>query len=187
MAKKHRHARSHRHKRRHDMLAFQPAPGASPGALVAHPGQLPTQLTLMRYDATSISEPVVTSLEQIKPHCLPTGVTWLNVTGLADIALIEQIGAHFGLHRLVLEDVTNPGHRSKVEDYDNYIFIIIKAGIMGEQFETEQLSFVMMPNLVITFQEKRRGLSHLCAAGYDRRWILSYFRNAEPEAGSGGK
>ncbi|MEI2420594.1 hypothetical protein V6O07_10000, partial [Arthrospira platensis SPKY2] len=36
------------------------------------------------------------------------GVVWMDVRGLHDADLVEQVGLHFGIHPLVLEDVLNP-------------------------------------------------------------------------------
>jgi magnesium transporter len=69
------------------------------------------------------------------------------------VALIESIGRHFGFHPLALEDVLHCGQRPKLEDYGTYHFLIMKSLLHGEALDTEQISFFLSGNYVITFQE----------------------------------
>jgi magnesium transporter len=39
---------------------------------------------------------------------------------------MEKIGAHFGIHPLILEDIMNTGQRPKMEDFEDYIFVVVK-------------------------------------------------------------
>jgi magnesium transporter len=81
----------------------------------------------------------------------------LNVDGVHDTKLIEQIGERFGLHPLILEDVVNTSQRPKLEEYENCIFISMKSLIYDEKKEKvipEQISIILMQNMVITFQEQ---------------------------------
>lgn len=84
-------------------------------------------------------------------------VHWLNVEGIHDTQLIEQIGEHFQLHPLILEDIVNTSQRPKLEEYDNCIFITLKSLVFNEKEKRvtpEQISIVLFKNLVITFQEQ---------------------------------
>jgi magnesium transporter len=51
-------------------------------------------------------------------------VTWVNVDGLGDAATIEGLGKLFCLHPLALEDVVHVHQRSKVEDYEEHLFVV---------------------------------------------------------------
>lgn len=84
-------------------------------------------------------------------------VHWLNVEGIHDTQLIEQIGEHFQLHPLILEDIVNTSQRPKLEEYDNCVFITLKSLVFSEKEKRvtpEQISIVLFKNLVITFQEQ---------------------------------
>lgn len=84
-------------------------------------------------------------------------VHWLNVEGIRDTQLIEQIGEHFQLHPLILEDIVNTSQRPKLEEYDNCVFITLKSLVFSEEEKRvtpEQISIVLFKNLVITFQEQ---------------------------------
>jgi magnesium transporter len=79
-------------------------------------------------------------------------ITWLDVQGLGDTALLEELGEQFSLHPLTLEDVVNVPQRAKLEDYDSYWFLI--ARLPRPDGETEQLSMYIGETWVITIQEK---------------------------------
>lgn len=82
-------------------------------------------------------------------------ITWINVNGLNNASDLEKIGKQFGLHSLTVEDVSNTTHRPKIDEFDNYLFIILKMLHFknGEDLLFEQVSIVMGKDYVITFQE----------------------------------
>jgi len=83
-------------------------------------------------------------------------VRLVYITGLTEIKTIENIGKLFNLHPLVLEDIINPQQRPKFEDYENYIFIVLKRLLWNSEndvFETEQISLILGINYVILFSE----------------------------------
>jgi magnesium transporter len=84
-------------------------------------------------------------------------VTWINIDGLHQIEILEKIGECYGLHPLVLEDILNTDQRPKMEDYSNYIYIVLKMldqGNKSNEIATEQISLILGPNFVFSFQEK---------------------------------
>ncbi len=87
----------------------------------------------------------------------PNTITWVNIRGLSDGRIIEDIGKHFGIHALWLEDVLNTDHRPKLEELDDIIFCIIKAVSYkvegGSSLSFEQVSLFLGEAFVISFQE----------------------------------
>lgn len=84
-------------------------------------------------------------------------VTWLNVDGVHDDAFMEKVGNCFNIHPLALEDIMNTGQRAKFTDFEDFIFCSLK--MLHQQpnngpVVTEQLSFILKPNLLISFQEQ---------------------------------
>jgi magnesium transporter len=136
--------------------------GLIPGTLV-HVGDLdqyPVRITLINYDADHVTERALTSTDEC-PECKDDkSVTWINIDGVHDAAVVERIGAAFGLHPLVMEDVMNTEQRPKIEDYDDYLYIVVRmlyerAGDDEDTMEidSEQVSFIVGPNVLITFLE----------------------------------
>jgi magnesium transporter len=97
-------------------------------------------------------------VEDVFPYRDSSNVTWINITGLADVGIIEKIGTHFNLHPLILEDILNTGQRPKTEDYGDYVFVVLKMLYFGEEttkITAEQVSIVLGENYVLSFQETR--------------------------------
>ncbi len=73
-----------------------------------------------------------------------------------DIQILEKIGTLFNIHPLVLEDVANTTQRSKIEAYDQYLFIVIKSltnTAPTVSVDVEQIGILLMNNTIISFQE----------------------------------
>jgi len=133
--------------------------GLPPGSLV-HVGDLRTgkvRIRVMDYDENKFREEEVAGVEECFPFRDSPTVTWINIDGIHDAKLIEKIGSHFGLHPLILEDIMNTTQRPKMEDFGEYLFIVLKMYNSQEEShedKIEQMSLVLGRNFVISFQEK---------------------------------
>ena len=133
--------------------------GMPPGTLV-HVGEQKTEavrITYMDYDEQKMQEKQVASIEECFPFKATPTVTWINIDGLHDVKLIEKLGAQFEVHPLVLEDILNTGQRPKVEDFDRYIYVVLKMLRYSDEqqgVEAEQVSLLLGSNYVISFQER---------------------------------
>ncbi|GAB5466361.1 MAG: magnesium/cobalt transporter CorA [Candidatus Kapaibacteriales bacterium] len=96
------------------------------------------------------------SISDVKASSVDENVTWLNIHGLTDLKLIEEIGSLFKLEKLVLEDMLELDQRPKVEEYENYIFFTLKSIRLDENDRVliEHMSFVLGKGYVISLQEK---------------------------------
>jgi magnesium transporter len=133
--------------------------GMSPGSLI-HVGEKKLEearLRLIDYDDKQLTERELESVEECEPlKDLPT-VTWINVDGLHDTDVIQQVGTLFDIHPLVLEDVLNTAQRPKLEDFGSYFLLVGKMLSWDEakkEVRTEQLSLLVGPNWVVSFQER---------------------------------
>ncbi len=82
---------------------------------------------------------------------------WLNIDGVHQPEIIEQVGQSFGLHPLVAEDIASTGQRPKMEDFDDYIFIVLRMlrfDSAEDETKTEQMSIILGRDFVISFQER---------------------------------
>lgn len=136
--------------------------GLPPGTLV-HIGASRSeaiQITVMEYDATHFSEKSEENVEACIPAKGSPAVTWINVDGLHQEKLLERFGECFGLHPLMMEDILNTEQRPKLEDYGEYLYIVLKMFRYDDKTAspiTEQLSLVLGRNFVISFQEGLEG------------------------------
>jgi magnesium transporter len=133
--------------------------GLPPGTLV-HVGTErfeKTRITVIDYDLGMCEEKELKTIEECFPCKDTQTVTWINLDGVHQIDVIEKIGKHFNLHPLVLEDIVNTGQRPKIEDFDDYLFVVLKMLYRDEneqETQAEQVSLIVGPQFVITFQEK---------------------------------
>ena len=115
------------------------------------------RITYIDYDEQNFAEKQVSAIEDCFAFKTTPTVTWINIDGLHDVQIIEKLGQQFELHHLVLEDILHTRQRPKLEDYDKYMFIVLKMlSFNGEQqaVEVEQVSLVLGTNFVISFQER---------------------------------
>jgi magnesium transporter len=133
--------------------------GLPPGTLV-HIGERKSEtpkITIMDYDESSFQEKEIKTIEECLLFKDKPTVTWINVDGLHQVEILEKIGECYGFHPLVMEDILNTDQRPKMEDYGDYIYIVLKMldqGNKNNEIVTEQISFILGPNFVISFQEK---------------------------------
>ncbi|MDP5157582.1 MAG: magnesium/cobalt transporter CorA [Flaviramulus sp.] len=82
-------------------------------------------------------------------------ITWININGLNHVKAIEKIGEHYELHPLVLEDIVNISQRPKIDEYDDYLFVVLKMLYYdaNEKIVSEQVSFILGKDYVLSFQE----------------------------------
>ncbi|MCJ7775678.1 MAG: magnesium/cobalt transporter CorA [Desulfobulbaceae bacterium] len=133
--------------------------GLSPGTLV-HIGEKKTEevnISMIDYDESQIQEKGAATVGECLPFKEKPTVTWVNVTGIHDVTVIEEFGEAFNIHPLLLEDIVHPDQRPKLEDYDDYLFLVLRMlryDEAKEELQSEQVSLILGPNFVITFQER---------------------------------
>ncbi|MEO6347443.1 MAG: CorA family divalent cation transporter, partial [Aquaticitalea sp.] len=113
-------------------------------------------------------------------------VTWININGLNNLDNIQKLGDHYHIHPLTLEDVVNTQHRPKIDEFDNYLFIVFKMLYYNNDSELhyEHMSMVVGEGFLLTFQESdgdvfddlRERISH--GKGRVRTWGSDYLMYA---------
>jgi len=143
----------------HFIKKYSKKAGLSPGSLV-HIGEKKIEtirIALINYDREQLLEKDLATIEDALPYRDTSPVTWINVDGLHEIAVIEKMGVHFGIHPLVLEDIVHTGQRPKAENFDDYIYVVLKMldiDTAADHITAEQVSLVLGPHFLISFQEK---------------------------------
>jgi magnesium transporter len=133
--------------------------GAAPGTLV-HIGEKKIEkvrIRLIDYDEKQLQEKELKTIEECFPCKEEPTVSWINIDGLHDIEAIQKVGQHFNIHPLVLEDIVNTGQRPKAEDFENYVYIVLKMLYYDEEkreVTAEQFSLILGSNFLISFQER---------------------------------
>ncbi len=132
--------------------------GLPPGSLVFM-GEAKTHtvgISVFDYDGQTFEEFTPETLEAVFPLRDAPTVSWINVNGVHDVELVRRLGEHFGIHPLVLEDIVSLGQRPKLEQYEDYLYLVVKMHALDEQkrqMTTEQVSLLVGPTWVLSFQE----------------------------------
>jgi magnesium transporter len=111
----------------------------------------------MDYDEVHFEEREVKKIEECFLFREKPTVTWMNVDGLHQVEILEKLGECYGLHPLVLEDILNTDQRPKMEDYGEYIYIVLRDldySDKSNEIEGEQISLIVGSNFVFSFQER---------------------------------
>ncbi|NLV67695.1 MAG: magnesium/cobalt transporter CorA [Spirochaetes bacterium] len=133
--------------------------GAPPGTIM-HLGEHKTyrvKITRVNYDENNYSEKEDISVDELFTPHPGFNVEWVNFDGIHDVEMVERIGSHYGINMLVLEDIVNSSQRPKFEDYDDYVYIVLRMLKYDEaknETESEQVSIILNHDKVLTFQEK---------------------------------
>ena len=132
--------------------------GLLPGSLI-HIGKTYAEkpkISLIRYSETFFSEKEISSVTAIRAEKEEPGITWIAIDGLQNTELLEELGNIFSLHPLVLEDILNTDQRPKIEDYGDYLYIVLRNfnGQADVALTSEQISVILGKNFVLSFREK---------------------------------
>ena len=153
MTRKPRHQRSDSRPLGRLIIRRKSKPGTSPGTLVVDPVAPSPVLQVVAFGADGMDTAESVSPAQVASWLGKRPVVWVDVVGLGDVAVLEELGKLAGIHNLALEDVVNVHQRPKVDDYGEHLFIVVRMPRHDGQFETEQVSLFIRDGLVMSFQE----------------------------------
>jgi magnesium transporter len=134
--------------------------GSPPGTLefVGEKREEKVTLTVWDFDKEVVERIEPQTVEECFHYRDTPRVSWINVDGLHDTELLGKLGQHYGLHPLVLEDIAHTRQRPKVEDYGDYMYIVVRMldyDADARKLASEQLSLVLGHGYLLTFQERR--------------------------------
>ncbi|WP_448698998.1 magnesium/cobalt transporter CorA [Mucilaginibacter sp. AW1-3] len=130
--------------------------GDTPGAIHIDDDSLKPVVKLFSYNKDEVQECVGDDFEDVLKQlkACKTHTHWLQINGLGDEKMIEEIGEHFGINPLVLEDIVNTHQRPKIDDYTNFFFATSRLiNYKDNVISNCQVSFIVKENLIISFQE----------------------------------
>jgi magnesium transporter len=118
-------------------------------------GTPPPIINLIAYTPDTIEEVQIAKPDDVIPYLKPDQIVWIDVEGLGLTDTVEAFGRIFSLHPLALEDVLNVHHRAKTDDYEDYLFTILRmARMVDGALDLEQMSIFCGEGYVLTFQER---------------------------------
>ena len=115
-------------------------------------------LRIIDFDATNLTEDFVKTVREVSEFQHKNTVTWMNVDGLHNTAIMQEISTTFDLDSLVMAEVLNTGARPRVIEYDNCTLITIKMLQHDDKTGNtiiENLSLILTKSVLISFQERK--------------------------------
>ena len=132
--------------------------GLDPGSLiyVGDKEKQPITITLFDYKTEHFIEQKILSVEDLLAYKQSDTTSWINIDGVHEVDVLEKIGKHFDIHPLTLEDILNTNQRPKLDEYPNYLYIVLRMFFLDEKdksLKNEPVSLILTKNFVITFLE----------------------------------
>lgn len=133
--------------------------GISPDAILFR-GEKKTENTKLRiidYNEDKLEEVELKLLAEAVKFDIPGTSSWLNIDGLHDTLLMEELSALFDIDPLIVSDLLDTDARPKIHEYDNCLYISIKMLRYNEdesEVSSENLVLVLKENILISFQER---------------------------------
>ena len=133
--------------------------GVGPESLI-HVGDrkyTPVSVRLIDYDQAEVQEKQLVGISDCSSYSKTDTVSWFDIDGIHEPALMEAIGKEFGIHMLVLEDIMNSTSRPKIEIFDDYVFVTLKMLEFDSRtsaLNIEQLSLIVSEKYLLMFQER---------------------------------
>jgi len=114
-----------------------------------------TRMTVIDFNKETLTEQQIQSIDDLLEYKDRDTVTWVIVEGVTNVDIVERIGTILGIHQLVLEDILNTDQRAKFEEYDDYLYIVLKSLQPEDDKCTasyEQISLLVLKNMLFTFK-----------------------------------
>jgi magnesium transporter len=133
--------------------------GLPPGSLVFVGDKMAgeSKITVIEYDESQFREKSLKTVNECFTFKNKPSTTWIDVQLVHQTEITERLGECYGFHPLVLEDILNTDQRPKMEDFGNYLYIVLRmlsCNGNNSAIDSEQISLILGPNYVISFQEK---------------------------------
>lgn len=136
---------------------YVPVPGTSPGSIQLYEDALKPQITVYSYNSDEFYSEKINSLDEldIQIEKYKDHHRWIEIKGIGDANLLTYLEKKFGINKLLIEDIADCRQRPKLDEYENYLFAVSRMIYVDEQLEieNEQVSFILFPKLLISFQE----------------------------------
>ena len=115
-------------------------------------------MRIVDFDANDLKEEAIDTVNDVLKYQEKNSVTWFNIDGLHNTAVMEEIAKKLKLDNLIMADVLNTDSRPKVQEYDNCILLSIKMLRYEEESDmvsVENLSLIITKSVLISFQERK--------------------------------
>lgn len=131
------------------------AAGTPPGVL--EPEHSPTtsvKADLVHFSADSYSLETDVDVEQALATPANGQKRWLAVHGRPTPELLKSLEKHLKLHPLALEDAIHAGQRSKLDNYESHLFLVLqRPRWVGRKLAISQVSLFLGKDFVVSIDD----------------------------------
>ncbi len=135
-------------------LRKRPQPGSAPGTVLHRRERplSPVHMSVVDYQGGDYEEYTDLSIDDARPFFESARNTWLHVQGDPSPDLVRTIGEAYNLHPLAVADVINGGQRTKIENYTQQHFVVLRHPVLEDDIlDTMQVSIFLGKNYVVSF------------------------------------
>ncbi len=122
--------------------------------MIVDPNANPTTIRIMAFGGNEFLEREIQDVAEIRSIMVAFRSVWIDVTGLGSQARLSEISQLLHLHPLAMEDVVNVHQRAKVDEFEGSIFIVSRMVDGDDASQTEQLTFFLTKQVLLSFQER---------------------------------
>jgi len=148
--------RQAKHRRQKHKKYSLPAAGSSPGLIYIDEHALKPVIKIYKYNADSYEVVEIADFKEVRTRLSDKGFTyWVEIKGFKSIEMFDILNVDFNVNKLVLEDITSPYQRPKLEEYEDYDFAVSRMLRFDadKDLDNIQVSFILRDNVLFTFQE----------------------------------
>jgi magnesium transporter len=142
----------------HKFLPRTSGKQAPPGTIeyIGKRQQVPTSIDVISYSEQEVRREKGVSIDKLASFLSPGSFKWIRITGLQDVAVLQQVGELFQMDTLDMEAIANTTERPGIEEYAHYIFVVLKSMHLEpktQDLTIEQISIVVGKDYLISFHE----------------------------------
>ena len=136
------------------------AKGQAPGSLVLIGSQKmeKPQIKIMDYSPDHLVESELESIKNCSQYLKKDSVSWINIYGIHEMEMMNDIGEIFNIDNLLLEDILNTDQMPKYvagDKYDALIMKMLEYDTENNIITAEQISIILGKNFILTLQERK--------------------------------
>jgi magnesium transporter len=136
--------------RKHPVMVYNPAVEEA-----ARKDATQSKITVFDYKNGTCLEKVFGTVEEVYRFRDKDSVSWINIDGIRRKE-VRAICDYFQVHQLTSEDIVSQGQRAKMDETGEVIFCLLPMLYFNAEdamAEREQVSLLLMKNVVLSFQE----------------------------------
>jgi len=131
---------------------------APPGTIeyIGKPHKVPTSINVISYGEQGIKREKVAAVNDLQPFLSNGTFKWFQITGLQDVAMLQQLSDLFQIDALTMESIANTTERPDIGEYEHYIYVVLKSmqlEVKTQEVIVEQISIIVGKDYLISFHE----------------------------------